>query len=102
MRGRVSDLVVGRWILVDRWRVFGLWTLTGRWFLAGSAVVGIVVGVGLVLLANRLPKSAEGSAPKALLGLLALVFASVLLFDIVWVVEAIAHVIWPNFVDDGS
>jgi hypothetical protein len=53
----VLNDVVGQWTLVARWRLFVIWSLTGRWALAGSAVLGIAVGVGLILLVRHLPKS---------------------------------------------
>jgi hypothetical protein len=86
----------------DSWHLFGKWgTASGRLTLAGIAVGAAAVGVGLILMAKRLPASVE-SRHKTLFSLLGVVLAIVLLFDIVFVIEAIAHVIWPNFVDTGS
>jgi hypothetical protein len=39
---------------------------------------------------------------KGLFGALGLVLGLLVLIDIVWVVEAAAHLIWPNFVDNGA
>lgn len=86
----------------NSWHLFGKWgTVSRRPSLAGVAVVAAAVGVGLVLMAKRLPASVE-SRHKTLFGLLGVVLAILLLFDIVFVIEAIAHLIWPNFVDTGS
>ena len=94
--------MVGPLSSADSWHLFGKWgTVSGRLSLAGVAVVAAAVGVGLVLLAKRLPARVE-SRHKTLFGLLGVVLAIVLLLDIVFVIEAIAHVIWPNFVDSGS
>ena len=84
------------------WSLFGLWTLTGRWELAGVVVIALAVGVAMVLTVFRLPKQEQQSRHKALFSILGLVLGILLLADIVLVVEGIAHIIWPNFVDTGS
>jgi hypothetical protein len=86
----------------DSWHLLGRWgTVSGRLALAGVAVIAAAVGVGLFLLAKRLSKS-EHSQYKTLFSIAGLVLALFLLVDIVFVVEAVAHVIWPHFVDTGG
>jgi hypothetical protein len=75
--------------------------VSGRLGLAGITVVAAAVGVGLIWLAKRLPSN-EQSEHKILFGIAGLVIGILLLVDIVFVVEGIAHVIWPNFVDNGD
>lgn len=84
------------------WSLFGLWTLTGRWELAGVVVIALAVGVAMVLAAQRLPKQEQQSRHKTLFSVLGWVVGILLLVDIVLVVEGIAHIIWPNFVDTGG
>ena len=84
------------------WSLFGLWTVTGRWELAGVVVIALAVGVAMVLAVRRLPKQEQQSRHKTLFSILGLVLGILLLADIVLVVEGIAHIIWPNFVDTGS
>jgi hypothetical protein len=99
----VRDLVVARLLSADHWHLFGKWgTVSGRVALAGVTVVAAAVGVGLLLLAKRLPKSEGSQLRKTLVSLAGLVVAVLLLADIVFVIEGIAHVIWPNFVDTGG
>lgn len=99
----MGDVVVGRWLSVARWHLFGKWGIvSGRVALAGITVVAAAVGVGLLLLAKRFPKSGESQHRKILLSIAGVVLAILLLADIVFVIEGIAHVIWPNFVDTGG
>lgn len=84
------------------WSFFGLWTVTGRWELAGVVVIALAVGVAMFLAAQRLPKNQQQSRHKTLFGIVGLVVGMLLLVDIVLVVEGIAHIIWPHFVDNGA
>jgi hypothetical protein len=98
----MPDAVVNTLLSADRFYLFGKWgTVTGRWALGGVAVVAAALGVGLILLTKRLPKS-EQSQHKTLLGIAGMAVVILLLIDIVFVIETIAHVIWPNFVDSGD
>jgi hypothetical protein len=84
------------------WSLFGLWAVTGRWELGGIVVIALALGVALLLAARRLPKQEEQARHKTLLSVVGVVLGILLLADIVFVVEGIAHIIWPNFVDSGA
>jgi hypothetical protein len=84
------------------WGFFGLWTVTGRWELAGVVVIALAVGVALFLAALRLPKQVQQSKHKTLFSVVGWVLGTLLLVDLVFVVEGVAHIIWPNFVDTGA
>ena len=76
--------------------------MTGRWELAGIVVIALVVGVAMVLTAQRLPKQEQQSRHKNLFSVVGSLVGILLLVDIVLVVEGIAHIVWPNFVDTGG
>jgi hypothetical protein len=84
------------------WSLLGLWTVTRRWELAGVVVIALAVGVAMFLAAQRLPKQEQQSRHKTLFSVVGWVVGTLLLVDIVLVVELIAHIIWPNFVDTGA
>ena len=56
----------------------------------------------MVLAAQRLPKQEQQSRHKTLFSVAGWVVGILLLVDIVFVVEGIAHIIWPHFVDNGA
>jgi hypothetical protein len=84
------------------WSLFGLWTLTRRWDLAGVVVIALALGVAMFLAVQRLPRQEQQSRHKTLFSVVGFVLGILLLVDIVLVVEGIAHIIWPNFVDSGA
>ena len=73
--------------------------MSGRWELAGVAVVA--AGVGLFLVTKHLSER-EHSRRKPLDSVVVGILAILLLIDVTFVIEAVAHVIWPKFVDPGS
>jgi len=98
----VHHAAVGRLPPVDTWHLFGKWgTVTGRWAMAGVAVVAAAAGVTIFLLSRRLTRG-EGSPRKPVVTVIVGVLGILLLIDVVFVVEAVARVIWPNFVDTGG
>ena len=58
-------------------------------------------GVTIFLLSRRLTRG-EGSPRKPVVTVIVGVLGILLLIDVVFVVEAVARVIWPNFVDTGG
>jgi len=84
------------------WSFFGLWTVTGRWDLAAIVFVAAALGVAMFLGVRRFPKYEHQSRHKALLSVVGFALGILLLVDMVLVVEGIAHIIWPNFVDNGA
>lgn len=91
------------------WSLFGLWSVTGRWELAVITVIAAAVGVAVFFGARRLSRREvqlkrehKSKRNALLLGTASLILAILLLVDIVLVVEGIAHIIWPNFVDTGA
>ena len=76
--------------------------MTGRWELAGVVVIALAVGVAMVLAGQRLPNQEQQSRLKTLFSVVGWLVGILLLLDIVLVVEGIAHIIWPNFVDTGG
>ncbi len=84
------------------WSLFGLWTVSGRWELAAIVAVAAALGVAMFFGARRFTKYEQQSKHKALLGVVGFALGILLLVDIVLVVEGIAHIIWPNFVDTGA
>ena len=48
------------------------------------------------------PKHEQKSKDKTLLGVVGFALAILLLADVAFVVEGVAHLIWPNFVDSGT
>jgi len=84
------------------WSFFGLWTVTGRWELAAVVVVAAALGFAMFFGVRRFPKYEHQPRHKALLSVVGFALGILLLVDIVLVVEGIAHIIWPNFVDNGA
>jgi hypothetical protein len=80
------------------------------WPLDGVGQVGlgchchlcIGLEIATLVLARRLPRDEQQPTRKAILSVIGIVLAIFLLFDLVLVVESIAHIIWPNFVDSGT
>jgi hypothetical protein len=65
-------------------------------------VIALALGVAIFLAAQRLPKQEQQSRHKILFSVVGWVVGILLLAYIVLVVEGIAHIIWPNFVDTGA
>jgi ABC-type uncharacterized transport system permease subunit len=65
-------------------------------------VIAVAVGIGMFFAALRLPKQEQQAKHKALFSVVGWVVGILLLVDIVFVVEGVAHLIWPNFVDSGT
>ncbi len=88
----------------DQWHVIGKWgVISGRWTLVGLAAIGVAVGAGVLWLVLRLPRTnPDNQHLQTLYGVIGLLVGLILIVDIVFVCESIAHAIWPNFVDNGT
>jgi hypothetical protein len=82
------------------WTFFGLWTVTGRWELAGMVVIAVAVGFAMLVAAFLVARHFPNQ--ERLFKIIGYVVGILILVDLVIVIEGIAHLIWPNFVDPGA
>ena len=77
-------------------------TAVFNWPLAGGIVAGTVVVTAIVFLLTWLPNHERRPILRGLLSVLGMALGLLVIADIVLVVEFIAHLIDPNFVDTGA